>query len=77
MSSYYYWFNRKELFKKNHDKYHNKNGKEKAAKYYRENKEMTKERERYIYKMMSIEDRNEKKRKSLERYYKLKAQNKE
>ena len=32
--SYYYWFNRKELLKKAHDKYHNKNGKEKAALCY-------------------------------------------
>ena len=32
---------------------------------------------RHKYQMMSIEDRNEKKRKSLERYYKSKAQYKE
>ena len=29
--SYYYWFNRKELLKKAHDKYRNKGGKEKAV----------------------------------------------
>ena len=29
--SYYYWFNRKELLKKAHDKYHKKGGKEIAA----------------------------------------------
>ena len=71
MSSYYCWFNRKELLKKAHD---NKGGKEKAAKYYQENKEMIKQKERHKYKVMSAEDRNEKKRKSLERYHKLKAQ---
>ena len=37
MSSYY-WSNRKELFKKAHDKYHNKGGKEKAAEYYQKTK---------------------------------------
>ena len=30
----YYVFNRQELLKKARDKYHNKGGKEKAAKYY-------------------------------------------
>ena len=40
--SYYYWFNREELLKKIHDKYHNKGGKEKAAKYYQRNIEMIK-----------------------------------
>ena len=36
--SYYYWFNRKELLKKAHDKYHNKGGTEKAALYYQKTK---------------------------------------
>ena len=40
--SYYYWFNTEELLKKPHDKYHNKCGKEKVAKYYQKNKEMIK-----------------------------------
>ena len=73
MSSYPYWFNRKDLLIKAHDKYHNKAAKEEAAKYYQKSKELIKERERHKYKMMSAEDRNKKKRKSLERYYKLKA----
>ena len=55
MNSYYYCFNRKELLKKTYDKYHNKGVKEKDAKYYQENKEMIKERERHKYKMMSTE----------------------
>ena len=36
--SYYYWFNRKELLEKAYDKYHNKGGKEKTAKYYQKTK---------------------------------------
>ena len=34
----YYWFNREELLKKANEKYHNKNGKDNAAKYYKEAK---------------------------------------
>ena len=34
----YCWFNRKELLKKEHDKYHNEGGKERAAKYYERKK---------------------------------------
>ena len=42
----YYWFNRKELLEKAHEKYHKECGKEKAAKYYQDNKEtMKKEKE--------------------------------
>ena len=37
-----YWFNRKELLKKAHKKYHGKNGKEQAADYYEGNKEKIK-----------------------------------
>ena len=36
----YYWQNREELLKKAHDKYHKKGGKERAKKYYQENKEV-------------------------------------
>ena len=42
--SYYYWFKRKDLLKKAHEKYHNKGGKEKAAEYDQENAEMIKRR---------------------------------
>ena len=37
MSTYYHQ-NREKLLEKAHGKYHNKGGKEKAAKYYQENK---------------------------------------
>ena len=35
----YYWFNRKDLLKKAHDKYHKEDGKERGADYYQRNKE--------------------------------------
>ena len=63
--SYYYWFNRKELLEKTHDKYHNKGGTEKAALNYQKNKETIKNTEKDIHW------------KSLERHYILKAQYKE
>ena len=40
--SYYYWFNKKHLLKKTHDKYHNQGGKEITAIYYQENKDAIK-----------------------------------
>ena len=30
----FYWFNRKDLLQKTHEKYHNKGGKEKDVEYY-------------------------------------------
>ena len=57
--SYYYWFNRKDLLKKAHDKYHNKGGKEKAALYYQKNKEMIKKREKERYRSMTDTERND------------------
>ena len=35
-----YWFNREKLLKNAWDKYHNKGGKQKAAKYYAANQEV-------------------------------------
>ena len=75
--SYYYGFNRKDLLKKAYDKYHNKDGKEKAVLYYQKNKGKIKRREKDTCGSMTDIERNEKKRKSLERYNKLKAQYKE
>ena len=40
----YYWKNRETLFKKAHDKYHNKGGKQRAKKYYQANKEEIKKK---------------------------------
>ena len=33
----YYWFNREKILKNGRDKHHNKGGKKKAAKYYKDN----------------------------------------
>ena len=42
----FYWFNKQELLKKAEEKYDNNGGKEKAAKYYRDNKDVLKEKAR-------------------------------
>ena len=52
-----YWFNREELLKKANTKYHNKGGKEKAAKYYKDNKETIKEKARNKYKNLTKEEK--------------------
>ena len=69
----YYWFNRKELLKKAHERYHKEGGKEKAARYYQDKKEITKKE-----KETSIECCQKKIKKGKEysrnRYYKLKEQ---
>ena len=40
----YYWFNNEELLKKAKEKYDNNGGKVKAAKYYKDNKDVLKEK---------------------------------
>ena len=77
LSDYYFWSNRKELLKKAHDKYRNKGGKEKVAEYYQKCKEMVKQRERNNYKWMNTSEKNKIRKRSLDRYYKSKAQYKE
>ena len=42
----YYWFNRQELLNKAKEKYDSGGGKEKAAKYYQDNKDVIKEKEK-------------------------------
>ena len=54
----YYWFNRKKLLKNACDKYHNKGGKEKAAKYYAANQEVLKEDARNKYRSFSKKEKN-------------------
>ena len=68
----YYWFNRVELLKKAKEKYQNKDGKEKAAKYYQENKEVIKEKTRNKYKNLTEEEKELKRQHSRDRYNKLK-----
>ena len=55
----YYWFNRQELLQKVKEKYDN-GGKEKATKYYRDNKDAIKEKEKNKYKNFSEEEEESK-----------------
>ena len=72
MSSYY-WQNREELLKNAHDKYHNKGGKERAKKYYQENQEAIKKKERQKYRFIPEDEKNVIRQRSLKRYYKMKS----
>ena len=58
----HYQRNKDKILKKAYEKYHNGGGKEKTKKYYRENKEEIKKRER------------DKIKKSLDRFYRLKKE---
>ena len=49
----YYWFNRQEILQKAKEKY----SKEKAAEYYKQNKEAIKEKSREHYKNLSPEEK--------------------
>ena len=53
----YCWFNRQEILQKAKESY----SKEKAAKYYIENKEVIKEKPRNPYKNLSEEEKNKNK----------------
>ena len=50
----YYWFNRQEILQKVKEKY----TKEKAAEYYKQNKEATKEKSKEHYKNLSQEKKD-------------------
>ena len=50
----YYWFNRQEILQKAKEKY----SKEKAAEYYKQNKEAIKEKSRECYKYLSQEEKD-------------------
>ena len=65
----YYWFKREELLEKEKIKYHNKGSKEKAAKYYEDNKKVIKEKARN-----RKEEKESKRQYSRNRYNKLKQQ---
>ena len=52
----YYWFNGQELLKKTKEKY-DIGGKEKAAKYYQDNKYVLKEKTNNRYKNLSEEEK--------------------
>ena len=51
----YYWFNRQEILQKAKEKY----SKEKAAEYYKQNKEAIKEKSRGRYKNLSQEKKRQ------------------
>ena len=68
-----YWFNKQELLKKKtKEKYDNNGCKEKAAKYYRDNKGVLKEKARNKYKNLIEEEKELKRQYSRNRYNKLK-----
>ena len=50
----YYWFNRQEILQKAKEKY----SKEKAAEYYKQNKEAIKEKSREHYKNLPQEEKD-------------------
>ena len=64
----YYWLNREKLLKNAWDKYHNKGGKQKAAKYYAANQKVLREEERNKYKNLLEKDKNIKRKYQRERY---------
>ena len=66
----YYWFNRQEILQKAKEKY----SKEKAAEYYKQNKEAIKEKSREHYKILSQEENDKKKeyqRKNIKNWFSI------
>ena len=63
----YYWFNRSKILKNTLNKYHNKGGKEKAAKYYVANKEVLRKDARNKYRNMSKKEKDIKRKYQRER----------
>ena len=67
----YHWFNRQELLQKAKKKYDN-GGKEKDAKYYRDNKDVIKQKSNDKYRNFSEEEKEAKRQYSKDRYQKMK-----
>ena len=63
----YCWFNRKEILQKAKERY----SKEKAAEYYKQNKEVIKEKSRNHYKNLLEEEKNKIKGYQKKRYQEL------
>ena len=63
----YYWFNRQEILQKAKEKY----SKEKAAEYYKQNKEAIKEKSRECYKNLSQEGKDKIKEYQRKKYQEL------
>ena len=68
----YHWFHKKESLIKAKEKYHNNGGKEKAAKYYLDNKDVLKEKAKNVYINLPEEEKKVKRLYSKDRYKKLK-----
>ena len=67
----YYWFNRQEILQKAKEKY----SKEKAAEYYKQNKEAIKGNSRERYKNLSQEEKEKKEeyqRKNIKKWFSIK-----
>ena len=58
----YYWFNRKKLLKNACDKYHNKEGKQKAAEYCRRNTDLIRLEAKNKYRNLSGKEKNTKRK---------------
>ena len=63
----YYWFNREEILRKAKERY----SKEKAANYYKQNKEVLKEKSKNRYKNLSEEQKKQIKEYQRKRYQEL------
>ena len=63
----YYWFDRQEILQKAKERY----SKENAAEYYKQNKEVIKEKSRNRYKNLSEEEKNKIKEYQKRRYQEL------
>ena len=63
----YYWFNRKQILQKERERY----SKEKSAGYYKQNKEVIKEKSKNRYKNLSEEQKNKIKEYQEKRYQEL------
>ena len=70
----YYERNKEAILKKPHEIYHNGGGKEKAKRYYRQNIEEIKKREREKYRKLDKFEKKDKMKRSLDRYYRLKKE---
>ena len=63
----YYWFNRQDILQKAKERY----SKEKAAEYYKQNKEVITEKSRNCYKNLPEEEKNKIKEYQKKRYQEL------
>ena len=68
----YYWFNKQDFLKKGKERYDNNGGKEKTAKYYRDKKDVLKEKAKNKYKNLTEEENELKRQYSMDRYNNLK-----